>query len=204
MWIKKNCLYCDELFEAFETAKRIGWNKYCSKPCQRKGRPKIFSWDLATEEQKLDRMLKSFEKKAIRREGCWDWNGSLKGKNGYGTIKSGKDENMMAHRFSWQVNFGPIPEGLYVCHNCDNRRCTNPQHLFLGTHEDNLRDMISKNRNRGAVGERNIKAVLGNQKVLEIRNLLNSGISIKDIAEKFDVAFNTIFKIKTNKTWRHI
>src|SRR5258708_238256 len=82
-------------------------------------------------------------------EGCWTWL-AKKSKDGYGPIgRGGKDgEIMRAHRASWEIHFGPIPEGMCVLHKCDNPTCVNPVHLFLGTNSDNVRDSIKKGRHK--------------------------------------------------------
>jgi hypothetical protein len=79
--------------------------------------------------------------------GCWVWTGSL-GAKGYGRIGSGARgaPTLLAHRVAWGFKHGPIPDGLFVCHKCDNPPCVNPEHLFLGTNRDNILDCMSKGR----------------------------------------------------------
>lgn len=74
---------------------------------------------------------------------CWNWIGACC--RGYGLIRINR-KNILSHRFSWGIHFGRIPEGLCVLHECDNRRCVNPNHLFLGTNQDNVDDKVNKNR----------------------------------------------------------
>jgi len=86
-------------------------------------------------------------RKVTKTEKCWEFNG--KTRKGYGSIAvwvEGKLTLILAHRLSWMVHFGPIPENLCVCHHCDNPKCVRPDHLFIGTHQDNMSDMVSKGR----------------------------------------------------------
>lgn len=82
-------------------------------------------------------------------DGCWLWR-CVSGKYGQFTVNG---RNIGAHRASWAMHFGPIPDGVFVCHRCDNPRCVRPDHLFLGTHGDNMADMVAKGR--AAIGARN-------------------------------------------------
>lgn len=86
-------------------------------------------------------------------DACWNWTASL-GTKGYGHIKVG-GKMLRSHRLSWEIRNGPIPNGLRVCHSCDNRRCCNPSHLWLGTDADNIRDRDAKGRQTTPRGDRN-------------------------------------------------
>lgn len=79
--------------------------------------------------------------------GCWNWMGAVHKKTGYGIFRrKGGSSGHSAHRMAWELWNGPVPEGLCVCHKCDNPRCCNPDHLFIGTHKDNSEDMVRKGR----------------------------------------------------------
>ena len=110
----------------------------------------------------------------------------------------------MAHRVAWEMaNGGPIPDGMVVCHRCDNPPCVNPAHLFVGTRLDNVRDMVMKGRGRypGHPGERNGGAKLTEQSVSAIRERISRGDTQKEIAVTFGIDPSVVSRIKSGKAW---
>lgn len=137
---------------------------------------------------------------------CWDWSGTImESRGGYGYFRM-NGRMFRAHRFSWKLAKGEIPEGLFVLHKCDNAKCVRPSHLFLGTHKDNMDDMVAKGRATGcpSKGEAASRSKLTEQQVLEIRALKNSGEIYPNIRKRFGIAHNTAWSIVNRKTWTHI
>lgn len=137
--------------------------------------------------------------------GCWGWKGCVSKNPGYGQFRSNMDK-VRAHVVSWLIFRGSIPEGMCVCHTCDNRICSNPSHLFLATDFENNLDMIEKGRSPilRKKGEENPNSKLDEPKVKQIIEMLNSGISQKKISEQFDVSHQLISLIKTRKAWGYL
>ena len=137
---------------------------------------------------------------------CWEWTASKR--NGYGQIGRGRqgEGKEYAHRLSWKLHNGSIPEGLCVCHHCDNRGCVNPRHLWIGTRADNLRDMTQKGRrsyNTGTRGEARWNAKFTERKIYEVNELLDEGkLTHCEIADRYGVCRSTITSIHTGHSWR--
>lgn len=152
-----------------------------------------------------------FWKKTNKRsdDECWEWAGQ-KDKDGYGVLSSsildGKIKRLRAHRYSWKMNFGDIPSGMFVCHKCDNPSCVNPKHLFLGTPKDNTQDMLKKGRRpntTGTRGEDHPKAKLTWEKVRLIRKLyLSSNYTNRELGKRFEIGDRQIGYIVRNETWK--
>lgn len=131
-------------------------------------------------------------------EQCWNWFGH-KDTGGYGIISDGKRRCMKVHRVSWEIHIGEIPKGLHVLHKCDNVVCVNPKHLFLGTHQDNMRD--AKEKGRIKRGEESGKAKLTMNDVKEIRKCAGRGCSYLEIAKIFNVSSSTVGGIVRKERW---
>lgn len=140
--------------------------------------------------------------------GCWIWKGYLcEPKKIYGLTSLALNfpkKKVLAHRASYILWKGPIPDGMQVLHNCDVPLCCNPEHLHLGTPQDNMNEMKERGRKRPAKGEKNRHARLNDKIVLEIRRLYENGIPQKVLRKWFGIASSTISYIITKTTWRHI
>lgn len=138
---------------------------------------------------------------------CWEWTKS-KSSNGYGVIYAridGKRKMVRMHRLAWEVYNGPIPKGKCVLHQCDVRHCVNPNHLFIGTREDNIRDMFEKGRHRAVRGNKVNTARLTAadvRKVITLKTMLGKDNQI--IANMFGVTRGAISKIMNGRNWAHI
>lgn len=152
-----------------------------------------------------------FWKKVQKTNDCWLWT-ATKITSGlpYGMIGV-NGTNKLAHRISYELTYGPIPEGMNVLHRCDNPSCVRPDHLFLGTQSDNARDMVAKGRKRGGIdtsnqsGEKNHCAKITAKIVKDIRTRYAQGnIFLAQLASEYGISVSHISDSVNRKKWRHI
>lgn len=192
----KVCAHCGAPFQT-----RNAKTRHCSKRCggiTREGTPR---------ERLFTKIVQSPNPDA-----CWAWTGRvLPGPRGYGSLKVDGRETL-AHRLMWELTNGPIPDGLCVCHRCDNPPCCNPAHLFIGTHTDNMRDSARKGRlGRGNIGrprldmtgEKHRDAKLTIERVQFARSHAQSR-TVASMARDFKVSTNALKAAIHGKTWRHV
>lgn len=130
---------------------------------------------------------------------CWMFTGSP-GMHGYGVIRDNRKQRR-ANRVAYELAKGEIPEGMVVCHSCDNPPCVNPNHLYLGTVQANNRDMDRKGRRRVARGETKSQSKLTEGLVREIRA---SPKSNRELADELGLHINTVYHVRIRKSWRHV
>lgn len=150
----------------------------------------------------VTRFLSMADIKDFNHEECWQWKGPFNS-NGYGRF-SVESKNVLAHRFSFEMFYREIPNGMNVCHKCDQRNCINPNHLWLGTQSENLKDAAKKGRmfKPNTKAHRNGNTTLTWDKVKAIRSMHENGLEKYKIAKIFDVSPSTIGNITNNETWK--
>lgn len=153
-------------------------------------------------------MVNRFWSKVKQGDGCWEWQAS-KFHHGYGCFgvrnEDGTYRTSYAHRVSWEMANGPIPDGMFVLHKCDNRACVRPDHLWLGTQTDNMRDCSDKGRKPGIpkFGASNPGAKLTDAHVKIIRYVGNR-LSQQRLADEFGVSQTLIGCVLRRKIWPHV
>jgi hypothetical protein len=133
-------------------------------------------------------------------DGCWLWQGGTNGGSGHGVLgvhlESGKRTNRSVGRIAYELTRGPVPRQLYVCHHCDNPRCVRPDHLFLGTPADNMRDMCQKGR-----GGRKLNPEL----VGEIRRAYAAGgVTMEQLGRDYDTDIANIHRVIHRQVWKYV
>lgn len=137
--------------------------------------------------------------------GCMLWTGTLRGRKPqlYGDICVNR-KHLYAHRYAWERVHGPVPVGMIVCHRCDEPRCCNVEHLFLGTNADNSADMVAKGRNRPKRGSKNSMAKMTESSVREMRALYASGVPQIELRRMFGLSAGNTFRIVHGLRWTHV
>lgn len=166
---------------------------YCGRVCMQAVRP--FTPEKAEA---------AFWAKVEKTDRCWLWKGAKRW-DGYGRLNVRK-KAFTAHRYSYELVHGPVPEGFGVLHSCDTPACVNPAHLSVGTHTENMRDAVAKGRK--ARGESTGRNKLTEAQVWEIRTTFVPGahkyVSAGRLARKYGVAVNTILNAAEGKTWKYL
>lgn len=189
--IQIQCPACSKSFNIRLHIANDGKRHFCSVACKRANAPRTDA-------------VGRFWSYVNKTDTCWLWTRSQNGK-GYGQFFDGK-QRIYAHRFSWEIHFGKIPEGKLVCHRCDVRHCVRPDHFFLGTYLDNSRDAVQKGRH--SHGETQWKSTVSEATVMEIRRLYAARTkaygSVASIARKLNLTRSTVVQIALGYTWKHL
>jgi hypothetical protein len=135
-------------------------------------------------------------------DGCWNWNGAMISKGTYGSF-SYRTKRMLAHRASWLIHVGGINDGLFVLHTCDNPRCVNPEHLFLGTQKENMRDAVKKGRLAGLhTGDKNLTSKINQNIANDIRrSRVEMKATYKELSQMFSICPTQVANIIKNRCW---
>lgn len=191
---EKICLTCGNIFIEKLRDSNSQWDKreYCSQICNTKSKKRITA------------IFKRLERFQIIKDGCWEWSGNTDGK-GYGTLSNRNGRGFSpekAHRVSYEKHYGKIPNGMNVCHSCDNPECTNPEHLWIGTQKENMKDCGAKGR-ISEISKNNLtfnhERALTKQQVDEIKNIKfvaqngrGQGRKKIDVAKEYGVCVDLI------------
>lgn len=175
-------------------------------PALRKGTTISCGCWLTSDEEKRKRAKIEFEKNLIKNEktGCLEWGKHLDAK-GYGqSYINGKITR--AHRVAWILYKGDIPPGLCICHKCDNRKCANINHLFLGSYKDNYDDMVKKGRlkSNSLKGDKHYRAKFKEKDINDILKKHDEGMKFSDLAKLYNCHRSTIYLIVKRKNWKHL
>lgn len=225
--IDRNCDHCGNLYAARVDSLERGMGKYCGRDChfavRRSVRVKMTCQGCGVEFEVIPAILKNdrggkycsdaccrehryvkipledrfWEKVDVRGpDECWEWT-AARSDRGYGRI-----DDQQATHVAYSLKVGPIPEGMWVLHRCDNPPCCNPSHLFLGDNAINTQDKVDKGRQRR--GETAPLSKLKDDQIREMRRLREQGETVKSIAAKFGIHYQTVYKIVTYSRWKHV
>ncbi len=156
--------------------------------------------------------LKRFHAKVDVGPSCHNWTSAITPTTGYGAFNMWRLKRVYtAHRISFFISRGYLPSKLLICHSCDNRKCVNPDHLFVGTHKDNSQDMLQKGRSwvannpdKAPRGETHKSSVLTEMMVRGIKSLFAQGYNRQRLAERYGVSLSAIKSIGNGHSWKHV
>lgn len=189
----KNCRLCSDAFGRHKKDSARQWRnrQFCSTKCSNRHK---------AEEQKSEgRTMARFLSKVKKTDTCWVWV-ACRDKHGYGRFGLG-GRVIRAYRASWILHNGPIPEGAHVLHKCDNPPCVRPDHLYLGTHKDNMRDMRVRKRASGPKGTNNYNCRLTPKAAIDIYQRYVAGEQMKTLADEYGVTPPAVHSICWGRTW---
>jgi hypothetical protein len=188
--VARVCAQCDRTFFARPSSIRHSGARFCSRPC-------LYVW------QRRLTLADVFWSKVVTTDDCWWWTGAKKG-NGYGHITR-RGQGMLAHRVSYELHHGPIPDGMYVCHRCDHPACVNPAHLFAAPPMTNVADMRRKGRAVYVNGQRKANAKMTDALVVEMRaRFAAGGISQRELGRQYGIAAPIARAIVRRERWVHV
>lgn len=177
--IPRICGNCSVKFSVRASRVAIGRGLFCSRKCQHDG------WRKTAQQRFLSRLVQ-------KNNGCIEYMLDPNEK-WYPQVATEDSKRESAHRYAWRIAGGVIPEGLFILHQCDNPRCCNVEHLFIGTHQDNMADKVSKGRQ--AVREKNGRGKLTREQALHAISLRDQGMTYKKIGSIFGVTGEAIMYI---------
>lgn len=180
---------------------------HVTRPKGAEGRGRFCSIRCGRLAQVMPSRSERFWKKVKKGPDCWEWTGTKNTTLGHGVMREGPrgaSKQLFAHRVSWELHNGPIPDGMWVLHRCDNPPCVRPDHLYVGTPADNVRDREARGRSRVLRGSRNARATTDEQTILTLRARVADGETIAAAAQALGLSYPTAYLAVKRRSWRHI